>query len=117
MSAATTYDPHKEEDEGYLAAAAGRTLSENTYPFGTIRHEHWRRGWRIRSEETRRGVKLGLGQGQDDEGYMAAERGVSVGENPYPAGTLRYDDWRRGWRIKSDQMQRALRLNTDVGQT
>jgi hypothetical protein len=115
MSDSTTYNPHKEEDEGYLAAAAGRALSANIYPVGTIRYEHWRRGWRIRYDETRRAVRLGQGQGQEDEGYLAAAAGCKLTENPYPSGTLRYDDWRRGWGTRTDQTQRACRLNREPG--
>jgi hypothetical protein len=111
MSDTTTFNPHKEEDEGYLAAEAGRGLGENIYPYGTIRYDHWRRGWRIRDAEIRRGIKLGHGQGQEDEGYLAAGAGVRLAENPYPAGTLRYEDWRRGWCSKNDETQRAVRLN------
>lgn len=103
-------NPHREEDEGYLAAEAGRGLSENIYPVGTIRYEHWRRGWRIKNEEIRRNVKLGNGDGQEDEGYLAAEAGRGLAENPYPFGTIRHDHWRRGWCIKSQEVQRALRL-------
>jgi hypothetical protein len=110
MSDTTTHNPHKEEDEGYLAAEAGRGLSDNSYPFGTIRYEHWRRGWRIRTNETRRAVPLGQGQGEDDEGYLAAAAGKNFAENPYPSGTLRYDDWRRGWCIRNEETQRAFRL-------
>ena len=104
-------NPHKEEDEGYLAAEAGRSLSENIYPVGTIRFEHWRRGWRIKNDEIQRIVKLGKGEGQDDEGYLAAEDGQNMAQNPYPAGTLRHDDWRRGWCLKSQEVERAMRLD------
>jgi hypothetical protein len=110
----TTANPYKEEDEGYLAAKAGRRISENVYPYGTIRYDHWRRGWRIRNAEVRRSVRLGQGQGQEDEGYLAAEAGKSLTENPYPPGTLRYDDWRRGWCIKTENTQRAARLNGET---
>ena len=51
MTDVTPCNPHKEEDEGYLAAEAGRSLSENIYPVGTIRFEHWRRGWRIKKDD------------------------------------------------------------------
>ena len=46
-------NPHKEEDEGYLAAEAGLSLARNPYPRGTIRYEKWVRGWQIKLEETR----------------------------------------------------------------
>ena len=111
MTEVTSSDSHKEEDEGYLAAEAGRSLSDNLYPSGTIRHEHWCRGWRIRNDETQRAIRLGNGTGQDDEGYRAAEAGQRLLENPYPCGTIRHDDWRRGWHIKNDETQRAIRLN------
>jgi hypothetical protein len=55
----TSFNPHKEEDEGYLSAEAGQSLSENPYPGGTIRHEQWRRGWHIKSDETQRAIRLG----------------------------------------------------------
>ena len=115
MTDVTPFNPHKEEDEGYLAAEAGRSLSENIYPVGTIRFEHWRRGWRIKKDEIRRIVKLGRGEGQEDEGYLAAEAGRSLGENPYPSGTLRHDDWRRGWCLKTQEVQRAMRLDRVTG--
>ena len=35
MTDVTPCNPHKEEDEGYLAAEAGRSLSDNIYPVGT----------------------------------------------------------------------------------
>ncbi len=113
MSVRTTANPHKEEDEGYLAAEAGRGLNDNIYPVGTIRHDHWRRGWRIKQTELRRVVQLGQGYGQDDEGYRAAAAGLHLSENPYPSGTLRYDDWRRGWCTRNDDAQRAARLERD----
>jgi ribosome modulation factor len=111
MSDVTSFNPHKEEDEGYLAAEAGQSLSDNIYPCGTIRHEHWRAGWRVKTEEARRSVRLGSGQGQDDEGYLASAAGLSVFANPYPGGTIRHDDWLRGWRIRRDEHARATRLN------
>jgi hypothetical protein len=111
MSVVTACNPHKEEDEGYLAAEAGRSLAENIYPSGTIRHEHWRRGWRIRNDEASRLVELGRGMGQEDEGYLAAEAGLGLADNPYPSGTIRFDHWRRGWRVKRDDTERAIRLN------
>jgi len=101
MSGATACDPHKEEDEGYLAAASGRGLSDNPYPRGTIRHNEWRRGWRIRRDDTPK---------EKDEGYQAAKTGLRLSDNPYPRGTIRYDEWRRGWHMKSDETQRAVRL-------
>jgi hypothetical protein len=110
MTDATTCNPHKEEDEGYLAAEAGSALSANPYPSGTLRYDDWRRGWRIRTEESRRQVRLGEGHGQDDEGYLAAAEGKGLSDNPHPTGTLRYDDWRRGWCVRTHAIQRAVRL-------
>jgi hypothetical protein len=51
--------PYKEEDEGYLAAETGLRLSENPHPYGTIRYDHWRRGWHIKNDEIQRAVRLG----------------------------------------------------------
>jgi len=104
MTDVTTCNPHKEEDEGYLAAETGQRLSGNPYPRGTIRHAEWRHGWQTRSDETR---------ARDNPGYLAAEAGQSLAENPCPRGTIRYDQWQRGWRIKSDEIQRAIRLGRD----
>jgi hypothetical protein len=101
MKNATSFNPHKEEDEGYLAARNGERISDNPYPRGTIRYDEWRRGWHIKREET---------QKEKDEGYQAAKAGQRIGENPYPRGTIRYDEWRRGWHVKTDEIQRAARL-------
>lgn len=101
MTDATSFNPHKEEDEGYLAAKNGLRLSDNPYPRGTIRYAEWRRGWQIKKEEI---------QKEKDEGYMAAKAGRRLSDNPYPRGTIRYDEWRRGWHLKSDETQRAIRL-------
>src|SRR5580692_13045000 len=101
MANTTSVNPHKEEDEGYLAAESGLRLTENPYPRGTIRHVEWRRGWQIKREETRK---------EEDEGYVAATAGQSITGNPYPRGTIRYDQWRRGWQIKTEELQRAIRL-------
>jgi hypothetical protein len=111
MTDVTCCNPHKEEDEGYLAAAAGLGLSANAYPSGTIRYEHWRRGWRTWNDEASRAIRLGTGNGHEDEGYQAAETGKILADNPYPCGTIRYEHWRRGWRIKSDETQRDSRLD------
>jgi hypothetical protein len=111
MSDVTSFNPHKEEDEGYLAAEAGRRLSDNIYPLGTIRYEHWRRGWRIWKNQASRAIRLGTGNGHEDEGYLAAQTGKSLGDNPHPAGTIRFEHWRHGWCIKHDETQRAIRLD------
>jgi hypothetical protein len=114
MTEKTSYNPHKEEDEGYLAAAAGRSLAENLYPCGTIRHEDWRRGWHIKSSQRQRAINLGEGNGQEDEGYLAAGKGQNASSNPYPYGTIRFEDWRRGWTIRNDELQRARRLGDAI---
>jgi hypothetical protein len=108
----TPGNPHKEEDEGYLAADAGCGIAANIYPCGTIRFEHWRRGWRIRHNEINRSADLG--HGQESEGYRAAASGQPLAENPYPFGTIRHDHWRRGWCIHSEAVQRAARLGRDI---
>jgi hypothetical protein len=101
MTGVTSFNPHKEEDEGYLAAETGRTLTENPYPRGTIRYDEWRRGWQIKRDEAMR---------EGNEGYLAAEANKSLSDNPHPRGTIRYEEWRCGWQIKSDKAQRAIRL-------
>ncbi len=40
---------------------------------------------------------------EEDEGYLAAESGRRLSENPYPGGTIRYNDWQQGWQVKSDE--------------
>ncbi len=37
---------------------------------------------------------------QEDEGYLAAEAGLNLASNPYPRGTIRYQEWMRGWQFK-----------------
>jgi hypothetical protein len=101
MTDSTSFNPHKEEDEGYLAAKAGLRLAANPYPRGTIRHDHWRRGWQLKTE----GIPK-----EKDEGYLAAKAGMRITANPYPRGTIRYEEWRCGWHVKSDETQRAIRL-------
>src|SRR4051794_32809793 len=101
MTNGTSFNPHKEEDEGYLAAQTGRRLTDNPYPRGTIRYSEWRRGWHTRGGETRKEM---------DEGHQAALNGQRLKDNPYPRGTIRYDEWRRGWHIKSEASRRAVRL-------
>ena len=97
----TRFNLHKEEDEGYLAAEAGRAAIENPYPRGTIRYEEWRRGWQIKRDESMR---------EGDEGYLAAASGQAQSDNPYPRGTIRYEEWRCGWQVKRDETLRAARL-------
>jgi ribosome modulation factor len=104
MTNATAFNPHKEEDEGYLAAESGRKLSDNPYPRGTIRHSEWQRGWQVSRSVIRQ---------EENDGYQAAEGGRSLTENPYPRGTIRYDQWRRGWQRKCDEIQRAVRLGRE----
>jgi len=98
-------NPHKEEDEGYLAAKAGLAISRNPYPRGTIRFEEWVRGWQIRVDETR-SIK--------GEGYLAAAEGQSLSQNPHPRGTIRYAEWRSSWQMKIAENQRAMRLGRDA---
>lgn len=43
---------------------------------------------------------------EEDEGYLAAETGRRLSENPHPRGTIRHDDWRRGWYAKSNEGRR-----------
>jgi len=106
MTEVNACNPHKEEDEGYLAAEAGLTVARNPYPRGTIRFSEWVRGWRIKSDEARRDKHKG-------EGYLAAEAGQSLAQNPYPKGTIRFAEWRDSWQIKIDENQRAMRLGRD----
>ncbi len=73
MSNTTSLNPHKEEDEGYLAAESGRKLSENPYPRGTIRYSEWRRGWHLW-----RAVTLL----EENDGYLAAQSGQGVSSEP-----------------------------------
>lgn len=101
MAGMTSFNPHKEEDEGYLAAEAGRGASENPYPRGTIRYEQWRAGWQTKRNET---------QNRTNDGYVAAVAGQSLSANPHPRGTIRYEEWRVGWQIKQDEAERTLRL-------
>jgi ribosome modulation factor len=99
----TLFDHDTEEDEGYLAAVNGLSLSENPYPRGTIRYQHWRSGWHIRRAETFK---------NEDEGYQAACNGLSLSENPHPRGTIRYQQWRSSWQLKQAEIQRSIRLAT-----
>jgi hypothetical protein len=105
MTDVSTCNPHKEEDEGYLAAEIGHNLSRNPYPRGTIRYQEWRRGWQIKSGEARR---------DKNEGYLAAEAGQSLSQNPCPRGTIRHSEWRNGWLLKNDEFQRAIRLGRNL---
>ena len=101
----TACDPDREEDEGYVAAKAGRALSENPHPRGTIRYRQWRLGWQIRANEVR---KL------DDEGYQAAQAGKRLSDNPHPKGTIRYEQWRHAWHLHRDESRRTARLGVQV---
>jgi hypothetical protein len=40
---------------------------------------------------------------QEDEGYLAAEAGLRLADNPHPQGTIRHEEWRRGWQMKRDE--------------
>jgi hypothetical protein len=40
---------------------------------------------------------------EQDEGYWAAEAGQSLSRNPYPRGTIRHEEWVRGWQIKINE--------------
>jgi hypothetical protein len=40
---------------------------------------------------------------EEDEGYLAARSGGGLAGNPYPKGTIRYEEWRRGWQIQRDE--------------
>jgi hypothetical protein len=104
MTGLSSCNLHNEEDEGYLAAEAGQSLSRNPYPRGTIRFEEWVRGWQIKTDETR---------GLKGEGYLAAEAGQGLSENPHPRGTIRHAEWRNGWQTKRSESQRAVRLGRD----
>ena len=59
MTSRTSRNPHKEADEGYLAAEAGQKLADNPYPAGTLRHLDWRHGWLGRTAEAERAIRLG----------------------------------------------------------
>lgn len=41
---------------------------------------------------------------EEDEGYLAGQKGQRVSTNPYPRGTIRYLRWRRGWRLASQRL-------------
>ncbi len=99
----TSFKPHQQEDEGYLAAANGQPVSANPYPAGTIRHAEWRSGWHHKQAEI---------QGQDNEGYNAAPQ-QGLDDNPYPRGTIRYAEWRRGWLARHDATRRRARMPDD----
>lgn len=43
---------------------------------------------------------------EEDEGYLGAEAGVAPARNPYPRGTIRHEEWLRGWQIKTDETWR-----------
>jgi hypothetical protein len=42
---------------------------------------------------------------EEDEGYLAAEAGQNPSSNPYPRGTIRYEEWMRGWQIRIGETQ------------
>jgi len=43
---------------------------------------------------------------EEDLGYLAAEAGAGIDDNPYPPGTIRYKDWRCGWQMKIAEGER-----------
>jgi hypothetical protein len=56
----------------------------------------------------------------EDEGYVAAENGLGLEQNPYPSGTLRHADWRRGWQTRQTERrtdQDPFALSVDPGKT
>lgn len=50
---------------------------------------------------------------EEDEGYLAAGSGQTLFENPYPRGTLRYEQWRSGWHTKRTEI--LILKNEDEG--
>jgi hypothetical protein len=56
-----------------------------------------------------------IGSSLKGDGYLAAEAGQSLSEDPHPRGTIRQAEWRSGWQTKRSEGQRALRLGRDVG--
>jgi hypothetical protein len=63
------------------------------------------RGWQ---------AKIGEIRGDRGEGYLAAEAGQSLSQNPHPRGTIRNLEWRSGWQIRNAEWQRAVRLGREV---
>ena len=53
-----SFDHDTEEDEGYLAAGSGQSLSENPHPRGTIRYQQWRSSWQLKQAEIQRSIRL-----------------------------------------------------------
>jgi hypothetical protein len=94
-------DPFKEEDEGYVAARGGLSLTDNPYPPGTIRNKEWRTGWLIGRSDT--------GTGRND-GPREMEHGGSPADNPYPRGTIRHRQWRLNWHARRRENERDVRL-------
>jgi hypothetical protein len=104
----TSRDPDREEDEGYLAGEAGVAIDQNPYPSGTLRFDHWRRGWRLWKIELRVDqVRVGL---SDDPGQTLAD-------NPHPPGTIRFEEWRDAWRVRESRARRARRLGRGSGES
>lgn len=94
-------DPDQEEDAGYLAAQAGRAVDQNPYPPGTLRFDHWRRGWQIAQLEARI---------EQDHPEVAVDANARLADNPHPRGTIRYEEWREVWQVKQARAKRARRL-------
>jgi len=95
------HDPDREEDEGYLAAQAGLAAEQNPYPSGTLRFDHWRRGWHIANMEAR--------IDQEHPG-ITIKSNAMLTDNPHPRGTIRYEEWRDVWHVKQAKARRARRL-------
>ncbi|MFL5282989.1 MAG: hypothetical protein ACJ8AW_18850 [Rhodopila sp.] len=94
-------NPDQEEDEGYLAAQAGLAADQNPYPSGTLRFDHWRRGWQIAQLEAR------IEQEHPD---VSVDNNALLTDNPHPRGTIRYEEWREVWHAKQAKARRARRL-------
>lgn len=99
--AVTSRDHDQVEDEGYIAAEAGRRLDQNPYPSGTLRYEDWRRGWTIKQTE----IRL-----EHDHHAPSVAQGATLADNPHPRGTIRFEEWRRTWMVRQAQLRRAKRL-------
>jgi ribosome modulation factor len=97
----TSRDPDREEDEGYLAAEAGRAVDQNPYPPGTLRFDHWRRGWRLFQVEMRV---------ERTRAHLPDDAGQTLADNPHPPGTIRFEEWRDALLVRQARARRARRL-------